>query len=144
MREATISDGMEEQDGREWIDGEDHYGLRVFERERKRYAFAWDADEARAAAGRYIEDSLFAFRPGFLLSFIEHEEHARGRVERALERMQAELCEDANDLVRALVGARLDALKAAAIEADGLGHFLAFYDGRENEEPDGGLSFRLN
>jgi hypothetical protein len=46
--------------------------------------------------------------------------------------MQAELCEDANELVKAVIR-DIDHFVKDAILSDGRGHFLSSYDGEENE-----------
>jgi hypothetical protein len=48
--------------------------------------------------------------------------------------MQAELCEDANEIVRAMIGERMDDFVSQAIGADERGHFLSSYDGEENQQ----------
>lgn len=87
-------------------------------------------DEADAAARTAIEDSLWAFRPEFIAA------HANATLDAAaidaLGKMQGELCESAGPLVRALIR-DFDHFVADAIRADGRGHFLAGYDGKESE-----------
>jgi hypothetical protein len=46
--------------------------------------------------------------------------------------MQSELCEDANELVKAVIR-DIDHFVKDAILSDGRGHFLSGYDGEENE-----------
>lgn len=45
--------------------------------------------------------------------------------------MQAELCEDANEIVKAMIGNNISLFLENAIKADGRGHFLSRYDGEE-------------
>lgn len=47
--------------------------------------------------------------------------------------MQADLCENANPLVMALIDDINDFIYDAII-ADGRGHFLSWYDGKEHEQ----------
>lgn len=115
----------------EWTDDE-HYGLPVYERDGERFAYAENDEAADEAARSAILESLWAFRSEFLADFIPALRNARARA--AFEKMQAELCEDAGDLVAAMVGDQLDQLVTAAIGADGRGHFLSPYDGEEREE----------
>ena len=82
-----------------------------------------------------ILDSLWAFNASFIV------DHTREPIDmkaydvtcKALQKMQGELCEDANTIVRALID-DLDEFVDDAIQADGRGHFLAGYDFEENEE----------
>jgi hypothetical protein len=84
-------------------------------------------EAADAACKAYIEDSLWAFNASFL-------GFETGLGEEAFSCF-AELCESANDAVRAIVDGTcgIDALVESAICADGRGHFLSHYDGEENE-----------
>lgn len=86
--------------------------------------------EADERAREYIAESLWAFNPTFIAS---HSKvlHSIAAV-KALGQMQAELCEDANPLVRAMID-DLEHFMDDAIKADGRGHFLAQYDGEEVE-----------
>lgn len=101
----------------------------LFEAEGKEF-LALDDNEADQRAEEYINDSLWAFNASFIAS------HTRvnldDRAIKALEKMQGELCEDANDLVRALIH-DFDHFVKDAISADGRGHFLAPYDFNEEE-----------
>jgi hypothetical protein len=83
----------------------------------------------------YIQESLWAFNASFIL---EHSNvKNNGRVEKSLRKMQEELCEDANDLIAAMI-TDIDEFVEDAIRYDGYGHFLSPYDGEENEiEVDG-------
>ncbi len=94
--------------------------------------------EADDAAREYIEDSLWAFRPGFLVSYV-----GEGIDTDIIARLQ-ERCEDANQAVRRLVGDRLDEMVEDAISADGRGHFLSGYDGEEVELEGDRYAYRVN
>jgi hypothetical protein len=76
-------------------------------------------------AKEYIQETLWAFNPSFLAKKTGLPEE----VFRAL----SEKCEDENDAILALVEKTcgLDDFVKSAIEADGYGHFLAYYDGEE-------------
>lgn len=87
-------------------------------------------EEADERCAEYIADSLWAFNASFVLSFIGCRS---ARAEKAFAKMQGELCEDANDLVAAMIGDRMPDFVKQAISADGRGHFLSGYDGSEAE-----------
>lgn len=76
-------------------------------------------------AKEYIQEILWAFNPSFLAKKTGLPEE----VFRAL----SEKCEDENGAILALVEKTcgLDDFVKSAIEADGYGHFLAYYDGEE-------------
>lgn len=75
----------------------------------------------------YIRETLWAFSP----SFLSKETGLPEEVFSAL----SEKCESGNDAILALVEKTcgLDAFVKAAVGADGYGHFLASYDGREGK-----------
>ena len=81
-----------------------------------------EADEACAES---IEQSLWAFNADFLSGYTKLD----SRVFSAL----SELCEDANDAVRALIDGSggFDNFVSEAVGADGRGHFMSSYDGEE-------------
>ena len=116
----------------EWADGEDVYGLPVVERDGERFAYAENDEAADVAARGAILESLWAFRSEFLADYVPALGNDKARA--AFDKMREALCEDANELVRSMVGDRLDELVTDAIGADGRGHFLASYDGDEVEE----------
>lgn len=96
--------------------------------------------EADEAATKYIEESLWSFNSGFLAS-------ATGLPAEVFKALQ-DKCE--GDAVYKLVEATcgVDSFVEAAISADGRGHFLACYDGKENELCVGGkiefFIYRIN
>jgi hypothetical protein len=107
----------------------DNYGLTTFDADGGEYSIGTD-EECDNAARENISDSLWAFNASFVLSFCK----VRGAtVEKAFAKMQAELCEDANEIVRAMIGERMDDFVSQAIGSDGRGHFLSSYDGEENQ-----------
>lgn len=77
-----------------------------------------------------IKGSLWAFNADFILNHTKIDSNER--IVKAFKRVQEELCEDANDIVEALIE-DIDEFIEDAIEADGYGHFLARYDGEEIE-----------
>jgi hypothetical protein len=87
-----------------------------------------EADDATAA---YIKETAWAFRAQFV---VDHTgKNFSAAAVKALEKMQGELCEDANELVLALIE-DFDSFVDDAVSSDGRGHFLSQYDGEENEE----------
>ena len=121
------------------LERHDHYGLAVYSIGSAEYAIG-DDSQADEAAENYISDTLWAFRASFVLSFCK----IRGeRAEKAFEKMQSELCEDANEIVLAMIGDNVARFVSQAISADGRGHFLSGYDGDENEQ-DGFYIYRIN
>lgn len=103
-------------------------------------------DQATAEAAAEVADSLWAFRSEFLRNYVPalHNYVPALRDDRAcaaFDQMREVLCEDANELVRALVGDRFAELMSDAIAADGRGHFLASYDGAEREVNHDGQTF---
>ena len=120
------------------------YGAPAYARGESEYLVLTDR-EADSHTREYIEDSLWSFRTSFILDHIQGRDRAGinwDRVERALEKMQGALCEDANEIVRAMIS-NLRVFVQDAISADGRGHFLAPYDGAENEQ-DGFYIYRMN
>ena len=98
-------------------------------------------EEANDATKDYILDSLWAFNSDFILNHSSLDNWS-ARTEKAISKMQESLCEDANEIVKALI-ADMDEFISDAIDADGRGHFLAGYDGEENEE-DEFYIYRIN
>jgi hypothetical protein len=97
-------------------------------------------EEANKETKAYIEESVWAFNASFILDHTNIEWN--NKIEKSFQKMQSELCEDANELVKAMIE-DFDEFVNDAIEADGRGHFLAGYDGQENEE-DGYYIYRTN
>lgn len=92
-------------------------------------------DEREEEVKEYIRESLWAFNANFILNNSKISDQAGNKVEKALKKMQEELCEDANELVFALL-TDFDDFVEEAVSADGYGHFLSQYDGEENEVQD--------
>lgn len=107
------------------------YDENIFETEDAEYMVLTDA-EADQAAEEYIKDSLWAFNTDFILQHSSLN-NWNERTEKAFKTMQAELCESANEIVKAVI-TDIDEFISDAIVADGRGHFLNTYDGEENEE----------
>ena len=79
-----------------------------------------------------IRESLWAFSPNFILSRSRLKLAAPETVLKAFKKMQEELCEDANEIVFALLK-NFKKFCREAIDADGRGHLLSPYDGKEHE-----------
>lgn len=103
-------------------------------------------EEAYKAAADYIEENLWAFNADFILQYTSVYKETTDREDeaiiKALQKVQESICEDANALVKALIS-DLDIFIEDAIDADGRGHFLSFYDGEEHES-NGFYIFRTN
>lgn len=95
-------------------------------------------EEATKTATEQIEADLWAFNYDFLA---KHSEIISKIPKRRWVEVQGEICEDLNPLVRTVIGEGFADLAAAAIEADGRGHFLAPYDGEEHETEYNGVTY---
>ncbi len=75
----------------------------------------------------YVEDTLWAFTSSFLAE-------QTGLPEIVFSKL-SDLCEEANEPIRAIVDVTcsIEEIVSEAIRYDGAGHFLASYDGYENE-----------
>lgn len=86
------------------------------------------SDEATARALDNAEESLWAFRSGYLAEYMPE-----GITAAILAPIQDKLCENAQPAIRAMLGARLQECLQDAIATDGREHFLSTYDGEEHE-----------
>ena len=82
-------------------------------------------EEATKKCKEYIKDTLWNFNPTFLQQFIPLSEQALQHIL---------FSENAIPIIEKLLGNQLDDFIESAINCDGRGHFLASYDGVENEE----------
>lgn len=93
--------------------------------------------EADEETKNQIIDSLWAFNANFILQHTEFYNNSTDREDAefcdSLEQLQGSICESANSIVKALI-TDIDTFVDDAIDADGRGHFLSFYDGREHEQ----------
>lgn len=93
-------------------------------------------EEADEAAKENIVNDLWAFNADFILKYTEFYNTSTEREDaefiKALRELQSRLCESANTIVKALI-VDLDEFVSDAIDADGRGHFLSYYDGEEHE-----------
>lgn len=102
-------------------------------------------EQADERAKEEIEGSLWAFNPDFVISHCSNfETMTEDEVESAVRSLEyaQRSCESANGLVRALID-DIDEFVEDAIDADGRGHFIAYYDGVENEQ-DGFYIYRVS
>lgn len=101
--------------------------------------------EADDEAAEEIKRTLWAFNPTFILHHCNNEDMDNFEwdcAKEALESVQASKAEGATGLVRALIS-NLDEFIDDAICEDGRGHFLASYDGDENEEVVDGVTYYI-
>ncbi len=124
----------------------DYYGLKTIETDDGTYAVGTKA-QAEKAAKAYILDSLWAFRAEFIARVCK----LSAKEAEAIKKMQSEMSEDANPLVRRIIGEKnLDRFVKTAIKEDGLKHFIARYDNEERRSddvpglPKGKLAFRVD
>jgi hypothetical protein len=124
----------------------DHYGLPIFKADDGHEYAVGTLAQANRAAKADILDSLWAFNSDFIARFAGLDDRAAS----AVRKMQEEMSEDANEIVRRLIGEKnLNRFVREAIAADGLGHFLSPYDGQERDSsdipglPKGKLAFRV-
>ena len=97
--------------------------------------------EADTLARERAESDLWAFNTSFLCGYIPALRN--NRAADAFAKMQGSLCEDAGDLIAAMLGDNLDRCIDDAVSCDGRAHFLASYDGYEYEAQ-GYYIFRVN
>jgi hypothetical protein len=109
---------------------EESYTANSFDAEGGTYMVLTD-DEADEAVREYIESSLWAFNADFLAG-------NTGLPSEVFESLQNDKYEDANDPIHTIVTkcGDFDRLVRDAVMSDGRGHFLAQYDGVEDEEGD--------
>ena len=95
--------------------------------------------EADDRAGEEIQQSLWAFNPDFILEHtnLDYDDFQYAALIKCIATLQDELCESANDIIKNLIS-DLDDFIDDAINVDGRGHFLSYYDGVEHEifDPD--------
>ena len=124
------------------------YDENHFETDDAEYLVLTD-EEADKATRDEIESLLWAFRPDFILKKTGFSDKLSAgewtAMKAALEEMQHKTCESCNEFIKGLINGTcgLDEFVTAAIEADGRGHFLAYYDGEENEQGDSFI-YRVN
>lgn len=99
-------------------------------------------EEATQEAKEMIKNSLWAFNADFILKCCKFE--TSKNIIASLRSMQEKSCEDCNDFILALINGTcgFDYFAEAAIFADGRGHFISGYDGKE-EENNGYYIYRI-
>lgn len=117
------------------------YDSNHFEIGNTEYIVLTDTEADEETKG-YIKESLWAFNADFILSHSKIGNNCNKAVIKAFQKMQGDLCENANELVFAMIEDFEDFV-SDAIEADGRGHFLSSYDGEENEEKVNGQWFYI-
>lgn len=92
-------------------------------------------EEADEKTEEEIKEMLWAFRPKFIIEHMEQEEILSMTLKTRL----------AKPIIYALVGGEdgIDNFISDAIDADGRGHFLSYYDGEE-KETENFFVYRLN
>lgn len=90
-------------------------------------------EEASDMACKHIQESLWAFKPGFLIQYIDRPDDSEKAIIRSLTLLQG-LLKDANPVIIALVYNNLEELMTDAINQNGIGHFLNPYDGKTIEQ----------
>lgn len=91
--------------------------------------FVYTDEEATQACYEYIEENLWGTNSCFITDFLDLPSEIAPFFAKACE----ELCEGANPFFIKLLGNRLGEFCEQAVNCDGRGHFLAFYDFEENE-----------
>lgn len=96
-------------------------------------------EEADETAKDEILNSLWAFRAEFVLHHTVFYEDSTQTEDQAfieaLQDLQGKIAESATPIVKALIK-NLDEFVSDAIDVDGRGHFISWYDGREHEQND--------
>jgi hypothetical protein len=103
--------------------------------ERDNYIVLTD-EEADEKAKESILQSVWAFTPNFLASFTGFDISIFEAIQ------NNNKCEDNNDAILSMVKDE-DEFVSEAIRWDGRGHFMSSYDGHENEESVGGVTYYI-
>mgnify|MGYP003132700346 FL=1 len=82
-------------------------------------------EEADERAEEYILDSVWAFNPSFLSYHTDIDEE--------IFKLLQDKCEGSNDAILRMIKDK-DYFVEDAINSDGRGHFISFYDGEEHEQ----------
>lgn len=118
------------------------WGKFIFEAGNQEYMVLTDT-EAKDECKNTIESELWAFNADFIVNQCGLLDTCE--VVDSLRKMQERCCEDCNDFIAALIEGTcgIDDFVREAVCADGRGHFIARYDGRENEQ-NGYFIYRIN
>ena len=140
LKAYLIGSGEAEKSELEAVTVENSYNdsYKTFEVIGNEYKVLTDA-EADEEAKENILDSLWAFNADFILQHTEFYKTSSDREDtefvNSLKQLQGDICESANSIVKALI-IDIDAFVEDAIDADGRGHFISYYDGEEIEQDD--------
>ena len=103
-------------------------------------------EEADEKTAEEIKNSLWAFNADFIIqhckNYNDMDNFEYNAAIESLQEAQKHSCENLNGLVYALID-NIEEFIQDAINADGRGHFISYYDGEENEE-NGLYIYRLN
>lgn len=138
LKAYLIDNGEAEAGELEAVTVENSYNdsYNTFEIIGNEYKVLTDA-EADEEAKEHILNDLWAFNADFILRHTEFYNTSSDREDAefidSLQKLQSSICESANSIVKALI-CDIDEFITDAIDADGRGHFLSFYDGREHEQ----------
>lgn len=94
-----------------------------------------------AALVENVKESLWAFNASFIMACLKPEiendlsSYDKEQLEKSLAKLQSDLCEGANAIVKALI-IDVEEFAEEAADVDGYGHFLSSYDGDEIEYRD--------
>ena len=99
-----------------------------------------DDTEADERTAEEIKSTLWAFNADFIVEHLPNYyeiynntcDTEYNEIVKAVEELQAKLCESANPLIYAIID-DFDEFVADAVRYDGRGHFLAYYDGNETD-----------
>ena len=96
-------------------------------------------EEAEEAAKENIINDLWAFNADFILRHTVFYENSTDTEDKefvkAVQSLQGSICEGATPIIKALIK-DIDDFVENAIDADGRGHFISWYDGEEYEAGD--------
>ena len=129
------------------LDADDAADITEDDDDRHEYSFGRQSylvltdEEADDAARESLRETLWAFQSSFLRQYIPALRN--GAAAQAFDKMRESLCEDANDLVAAMLGEREAECIDDAIACDGRGHTLAGYDGEEYDAEIDGERFYI-
>lgn len=122
---SKFNDGEYQQKLRDAFDGKELVDTRPTEETNDGEYLVLINDEADDAVATSIKELIWAFRASFLESYMPLKA-------KEIAKMQESMCEDCNEAFLAMINNGIGDLIEAAIKADGRGHFLSSYDGKEN------------
>lgn len=138
LKAYLIENGEAEKTELEAVTVENSYNenFNTFEVVGNEYKVLTDT-EADEEAKSEILNSLWAFNADFILRHTEFYNTSSDREDAefidSLQKLQSNICESANSIVKALI-VDIDTFIEDAIESDGRGHFISWYDGKEEEQ----------